>query len=125
MVRILGRVAIAATLCIASAALADGDAEKGHAVFHTQCAICHRITPDGAKSIGPNLFGVVGRKSGTLDGYSYSSAMKASNLTWNDATLAQYLPAPMKLIPGIKMTYAGLKNPAQLADLIAYLNTAK
>lgn len=126
MVHLLIRAALAAAaLCAASAAMASADVEKGHTVFHNQCSICHVVTAGGPKLLGPTLFGVVGRTAASVPGFNYSPAMKASGLTWTDETLARYLPAPAKLVPGTKMTYAGLKNPQQLADVVAYLDTLK
>jgi cytochrome c len=68
---------------------------------------------------------VVGRKTGSVPGYTYSPQNLAANLTWDPATLDKYLEAPRATIPGTKMTYAGLKDPAKRADLIAYLETLK
>ncbi len=98
-----------------------GDAVKGEKVF-AQCKTCH-VAEKGVNRIGPSLWGVVGRHSATVAGYSYSAANKNSGLTWDAATLFKYLEAPQKLVPGTKMTFAGLKNPQDRADVIAYLKT--
>ncbi len=66
----------------------------------------------------------MGRKAGTAAGFSFSDAMKASAITWDDASLGDYLKDPKGKVPGGKMVYAGLKRPAQLADVIAYLRKA-
>lgn len=120
------RVAAAALLLIAisGAAVAAGDPAAGKAVFQSTCSICHSVQP-GQNKIGPTLFGVVGRKTGTVAGYTYSPQNQAANLTWDPATLDTYLQAPRTVIPGTKMTYAGLKDPQKRADLIAYLGTLK
>jgi cytochrome c len=75
--------------------------------------------------IGPNLFGVVGRKSGTLPGYAYSSAMTKAGIIWGADTLPRYLMGPSKVVPGTKMTFAGLSNQQQAEDVTAYLATLK
>jgi cytochrome c len=71
------------------------------------------------------LFGLIGRKSGTVPGYTYSSANKNAGVIWNESTLDVYLQAPHQMMPGTKMSYAGLKDPTKRADLIAFLATLK
>jgi cytochrome c len=100
-----------------------GDAAHGKIVFN-QCLVCHVIVP-GGKKIGPSLWGVIGRHSATLAGFQYSTAMQAYNKVWEPDTLFVYLEAPMKQVPGTKMTFAGLKNPKDRDDVIAYLETLK
>ncbi len=114
-------VATVLALLTAAPALAAGDPGHGKTVFAQQCAMCHTATKGGPAILGPNLFGVVGRKAGTVAGYNYSPAMKAAAWVWNEERLTAYLPGPRVLVPGTKMTYGGLHNPAQLDDLIAYL----
>jgi cytochrome c len=114
----------AAGLLAASPAFA-GDPAKGKSVFSAQCSLCHTATKGGPAILGPNLYGIVGRKAGSVAGYNYSSGMKASGLTWSDATLQAYLPAPRALVAGTKMTYGGLKDSNKLADVIAYLDSLK
>lgn len=89
-----------------------------------QCAACHS-TEKGKMGVGPSLAGVYGTKSGEITGYAFSDAMKGANLTWDDKTLDEYLSNPMKMVPGTKMTFAGLTDPAQRKDVIAYLKTLK
>ena len=110
-------------LLMPGAALA-GDPAAGKAVFGTSCGICHTVKP-GDNKIGPTLFGVVGRKTGSVPDYTYSPANLAANITWTDATLDKYLEAPRAMIPGTKMAYAGVKDATKRADLISYLNTVK
>ncbi len=100
------------------------DPAAGQAVFHSQCAICHSVQT-GRNMIGPSLFGLVGRKTGSEAGYHYSTANQNSNLTWTPDELDKYLESPRTVIPGTKMTYAGEKDAAKRADLIAYLETLK
>jgi len=108
---------------VSSAAYADGDAVAGKSVFN-KCAICHSAAP-GKTIIGPTLFGIVGRPSASVAGFSYSDAMKAANKTWDEATLNAYLTDPKAMVPGTKMTFAGLPKPEDRANVIAYLSTLK
>ncbi|MFM9852923.1 MAG: c-type cytochrome [Sphingomonadaceae bacterium] len=108
----------AATVTLASL---TGDAAKGATVFK-QCATCHSVK-EGENRVGPYLHGVVGRHSGEVAGYSYSAANKNSGLVWTADQLFTYLEAPQKTVPGTKMSFAGLKNPQDRADVIAYLKT--
>ncbi|PLK27547.1 cytochrome c family protein [Novosphingobium sp. TH158] len=89
-----------------------------------QCAACHAIKPD-ANGVGPTLFGVVGRKAGSMTGYAYSPAMTASGLTWDEATLDAYLADPRAKVPGTKMVYAGQPDAAKRKELIDFLKTLK
>ncbi len=111
-------------LVAASQAHAAGDATAGKALFQQKCAICHSVDV-GVNKIGPSLHAVVGRKAGSLDGYSYSDAMKNANRTWDDATLDDYLTNPREKIPGIKMIFKGLDNPVDRQNVIAYLAEQK
>jgi cytochrome c len=74
--------------------------------------------------VGPSLHGLIGRKAGSVPGYAYSPAMKNADVTWDDDTLSKYLTDPKAFIPGDKMAFPGVKDPSQLADLLAYLNQA-
>ncbi|MEY4159454.1 MAG: hypothetical protein RLZZ136_75 [Pseudomonadota bacterium] len=89
-----------------------------------QCSTCHTIRA-GVNAIGPSLHGVVGRKAGALADYAYSPALKASGKVWDEATLDTWLAGPMQDVPGTKMTYAGLADPAKRKEIIAFLNTLK
>jgi cytochrome c len=109
-----------AALMAGSAWAADPDA--GQALFKTQCGICHSVVL-GRNMVGPSLFGVVGRKSGSVDGFHYSAANKGADIIWDAAILDKYLTAPKEVVPGTIMTYLGLKDDAKRADLIAYLET--
>ncbi|MZR30140.1 c-type cytochrome [Sneathiella litorea] len=106
----------------ATTAHADGDVKKGEKVFK-KCTACHTIEQGGKNKIGPNLFGVVGKKSGSVEGYNYSKAMEAADLTWDDETLNAYLKKPKKVVKGTKMSFAGLKKESDRENLIAYLKT--
>jgi cytochrome c len=100
----------------------SGDPEAGQQVFLV-CTACHSLTP-GQNMVGPSLHGLIGRKAGTAPGFQYSSANKASGLTWNEQQLYAYLENPQKTVPGTYMTYAGVKDPQKRADLIAFLAQA-
>lgn len=89
-----------------------------------QCAACHSAEP-GKHGLGPSLAGVYGTKSGDIPDYAFSPAMKSANLTWDDATLDEFLTAPMRKVPGTKMSYAGMPDAAKRKELIAYLKTLK
>jgi cytochrome c len=99
-----------------------GDPVAGEAVFKSQCGICHSPL-DGKNLVGPSLFGIIGRKSGTVDGFHYSAANKGADITWNAEILDKYLTDPKLVVPGTIMPYAGLKDETKRADLIAYLET--
>jgi cytochrome c len=100
------------------------DPAAGKSAFNSACSICHSVQPN-KNMIGPSLFGVVGRKTGSVPGFHYSPANQNANLTWDTATLDKYLQSPRTAIPGTLMTYAGMKDDAKRADLIAYLETLK
>ncbi len=113
------------TVLIATAGGATAQSvESGERTFNQQCKACHTVEKGGAHTIGPNLFGVMGRKAGTAAGFPFSDPMKASAITWDDASLGDYLKDPKAKVPGGKMAFAGLKRADQLADVIAYLRKA-
>lgn len=98
-----------------------GNPVAGKVVF-AACKTCHVITP-GQNRIGPSLYGVVGRTSGTVPGYTYSAANKSGHIVWTEPVLYQYLISPRAYLPGTKMTYPGLKDAQKRADVIAYLKS--
>jgi cytochrome c len=102
----------------------SADAGRGQRVFNQQCRACHTLEKDGANGVGPNLHGVFGRKAGTLAGYSFSEAMTKSGIVWDDTTMAEYCRDPKGKVAGTKMVFNGIKQPAQLDDLVAYLKEA-
>ncbi len=107
----------------ASAASAQ-DVAKGERAFATQCKACHTLERGGATTAGPNLYRIMGRRSGTGQGYGYSEVMRRFGIEWDDRTLAAYLRDPKGDMPGTKMIFAGIKQPGQMADVIAYLKEA-
>ena len=94
--------------------------EPGETLFKKNCAICHTLEA-GKNKIGPSLAGVVGRKAGSVSGFTYSAANKNSGDIWDAQTLDTYLADPRKFMPGTKMVFAGLKNPEDRKALIEYL----
>ena len=116
-------IIIAAGLMGLSTATNAQDAENGAKVFK-KCMACHTI--EDQNKIGPSLKGIVGRKAASVEGFKYSDAMLAKGaegVIWDEATLAAYLPDPKAFVPGTKMTFAGLKKPEEVADIIAFLKT--
>ncbi len=87
-----------------------------------QCKVCHTTQP-GQHLVGPSLAGVYGKPAAGAAGYPYSAALKQAGLSWDDPTLDRFLTAPMKTVPGTRMTYAGLADPAARREVIAYLKT--
>jgi len=98
------------------------DAKKGKKVFN-KCKTCHTINKGGKNKIGPNLFGIVGRKSGSVDGFKYSSAMQEANLTWDETTLDKFLKKPKTVVPKTKMIFPGLRKQSQRDDVIAFMKS--
>lgn len=116
-----GSEAAAADLPIA-ALLATADPAKGAEVFK-KCAACHTINEGGASGIGPNLWNAVGKPHGHVAGFAYSDALKGVPGNWDFDALDHWLKNPRKYAPGTKMTFAGLPNQQDRANLIVYLNS--
>ncbi len=115
--------AAAATATQVAAQLPAGDAERGKR-FYIFCQACHTINAGGMNKVGPNLHGIVGSAAGQNAGFVYSEALAGSGLTWDAATLSQWIERPAELVPGTTMLFAGIADPQQRADLIAYLAQA-
>jgi cytochrome c len=121
------RIAVAATLALGlasvSAAAQDGNADNGEDVFK-KCRACHDVGPDAKNKVGPLLNGIIGRTSGTVEGFNYSEANKeagAKGLVWSEVELLKYLEAPLTYMPKNKMAFAGLKDEQDRKDVLAYL----
>lgn len=117
----------AAALALApfSGALAQ-DAEAGQRVFN-QCRACHTINQGGRSGVGPNLYGLWDRAAGSVEGFRYSAPMReraTGGLVWNEENLRAYLTDPKAVVPAGSMSFAGIRNPQQLNDLLAYLQRA-
>ena len=100
------------------------DPVAGEAAYKAQCGLCHPIVPN-KNLAGPSLFGIVGRPSGSVAGFRYSAANAGAHVTWTAETLDAFLKAPREAMPGTTMLYAGLRDDARRADLIAYLETLR
>lgn len=128
-VRNLGPRAVALAMLISGAlagqamALEPGDAAAGAKVFK-KCQACHSVVAADGNKIGPNLHGVIGRTSGTQEGFSYSEAMKSAAIVWDETTIEKYLRDPKGFVPKNKMAFAGIKKDSDLANVIAFLKEA-
>ena len=107
-------------LCAAAPAGAAPDARRGEQIY-TRCLACHALAYD---RVGPRHCGLFGRLAGSVPGFEYSPAMKNSKITWDEKTLARFLAKPLAMVPGSTMTYDGVPDPKERADLIAYLKRA-
>ncbi|MCJ8052690.1 cytochrome c family protein [Shinella curvata] len=108
-------------LCLAAPAFAEGDAVAGKTVFK-KCAPCHSV--EQVNRVGPTLSGIIGRPVAAIEDYGYSPAMRAfgeDGKVWSEAQIAEYLMSPKAMVPGTRMTFAGLKKIEDIANLIAYL----
>ena len=122
-VRVLGLAAVVLAGVYGTASAQDGNAENGEDVFK-KCRACHDVGPDAKNKVGPLLTGIIGRKSGTVEGFNYSDSNKeagAKGLVWSEAELLKYLENPMAYMPKNKMAFAGLKDEQDRKDVIAYL----
>lgn len=107
----------------ADVAFADltGDASAGETVF-AQCRTCH-LLEEGKNGVGPSLYNIIGRASGSIEGFNYSDANASSGVTWTEEVMFEYLEAPREFMPGTRMAFPGLKDAQDRADVIAYLQT--
>ena len=121
-------IAVAAAILLSCginlACAQTGDPAAGKAAFQ-QCAICHKPDKGAGNGLGPNLFGIAGRKAGSLPDFEYSGPMKASGITWTDDKLTQWVAGPAKMVPGTKMAFPGITSKATQRDVVAYLDTLK
>ena len=116
----LSALVVVTSLTAASGALAQ-DAAAGKTSFN-KCLACHAIGEGAKNKVGPVLNGLDGRKSGTVEGYSYSDANKNSGITWGKDVFLEYIKDPKAKIPGTKMVFAGIKNEKESGDLWAYVS---
>ena len=109
----------------AGAAMADGDAAAGEKVFK-KCKACHQVGDGASNKVGPMLNGIVGKAAGAVEGFKYSDAMLAKGgegMVWDEATLDAFLTKPKDVVPGTKMSFAGLRKEDDRENVIAYLKT--
>ena len=112
-------VLLAATIALSVGTAAAGDATRGEQLY-ARCAACHALEYD---RVGPRHCGLLGRRAGSVPGFDYSAAMKKSGIVWTARTLDRFLAAPVRTVPGTTMTYAGVADAGERADLIAYLGS--
>eukprot|EP01126_Amoeba_proteus_P015726 TRINITY_DN17113_c0_g1_i11.p2 TRINITY_DN17113_c0_g1~~TRINITY_DN17113_c0_g1_i11.p2 ORF type:complete len:109 (+),score=20.55 TRINITY_DN17113_c0_g1_i11:28-354(+) len=105
-------------------AIPAGNIASGEKLFNARCATCHTYEKGGASKQGPNLYGILGRTAGTVPGYVYSPANKASGVVWTEQAMFDYLLNPKKYIPKTKMNFPGFKSAQDRADVIAFLKHA-
>src|ERR1700748_352211 len=111
MVRVLKSMGVIAVAALLASQANAADAKNGATVFQ-RCAICHSNTKGAPAKIGPNLFGVVGRKAGTFPNFSYSAAMKSAGFVGTPDKLTAYVQHPQVMVPGNRMSFAGVTRPA-------------
>jgi cytochrome c len=105
---------------LAAPACGAGDVARGEQVY-ARCMACHALATD---RVGPRHCGLFGRLAGSVPGFAYSPALKKSHIVWNDKTLDRFLASPTTVVPGTAMTYDGIADAGERADLIAYLKHA-
>jgi cytochrome c len=118
-------LAAAGLMAQAVPASASGDPAAGQRVY-AQCRACHTAEQGGRNGVGPNLWGIYGSPAGKREGFRYSANMREladAGLVWNEENLRKYLTNPKDLVPRGSMAFAGIRNPEQLNNLIAYLRT--
>ena len=123
MIKVLMLAAATLVALSTSAVLADGDIEAGKAVFK-KCAACHSVGEGAKNKVGPVLNDLFGRVAGTYEGYKYSQAMIDAGVAgkiWDAETLPPYLHKPKDIVPGTKMSFGGLSDDTDVANLLAYL----
>jgi cytochrome c len=122
----IGALSFVIPLSPAFAAQEAGDAgADGQVEFNNACRTCHSFKA-GDNRLGPSLHGVVGRKAGTAEGFAFSSAMKGSNITWDDATLDKFIANPEAVVSGNGMKpFGGISNADDRAKIVGYLKTLK
>lgn len=118
---VLAALMLPVSAAISLAAEVKGDPELGKKQF-APCSACHTVEKGGPNKIGPNLHGVIGKKSGTnRSDYAYSNAMKNANIVWSEAELMKYLVKPMDYVKGTKMPFVGVPNEQVRANIVAFV----
>ncbi len=114
--------ALVAVLALVPTARAEGDPASGAKLFQRRCAVCHSLAAAATKPTGPHLEKLIGRKAGTIGGFAFTPALKASGIEWTEKTLEEYLAAPTRMVPGTSKP-AGVPQAIDRADIIAYLKS--
>lgn len=127
MIALLGVLAVPslATMAPGVALAADGDAAAGKTVFQRQCATCHIDAAEGPRRLGPTLFGLIGRKTGAVEGFRYTEANRNAGFAWTPEKLDEYLRNPRALIPGTNMAFAGIRSEKDRVDVVEYIKGLK
>jgi len=118
------RAAWGGLVLLFTAAGAQGDEQAAAVAELQKCKICHSLEKGGPNRVGPNLYGMFGRKAGSAAGFAYSDAMKQSGIVWDDDSVAQFLRAPKDALPGNRMSFPGVKDEAVLRGLVQSLKQA-
>jgi cytochrome c len=111
---------VAAALVVSGANAQAQDVAAGETSFK-KCLPCHSVGADAKNKVGPELNGLDGRKSGSVENFAYSEGNKSSNITWDEQSFSEYIKDPRAKVPGTKMVFPGIKNEKEIADLWAYL----
>ena len=119
--RVLGLVTAVTGFAISAGSALAQDVAAGEKIFNTRCKVCHQIGEGAKNAVGPVLNGLMGRKTGSVEGYSYSDANKNSGLIWDEATFREYIKNPRAKIPGTKMVFPGLPKEEDVSNLLAFL----
>jgi cytochrome c len=104
---------------------AQEESEEGKVSFNNSCRTCHSFK-EGDNRLGPTLHGVVGRKAGSAEGFAFSSAMKSSGITWDEATLSEFIANPDKVVHGNAMKpFGGIADASEREKIVEYLKSLK
>ncbi len=112
----------AAVLCALAGTSRGADVAAGEKAFKLKCGTCHSAA-EGHNAVGPSLFGIVGRKAGTVPGFASSASTKVSGIVWDEEKLESYIAKPKQVVGANKMTYAGIKDEDERDNIVAYLTT--
>jgi cytochrome c len=125
----LRHTVMVATLAFATPAVgalaAEGDPAAGETLFKQKCAVCHKIGEGAKNFVGPEMNGIIGRKAGSVAGYSYSDGVKNAGFEWDSAKLHTWLTDPKAMIPGTKMIFPGLPKESDRDNVVAYISQFK
>ena len=122
----LGPAAVGMIAAVVASSVQAQDVGAGERLFKRHCGICHIAEKDSARRLqGPNLFGLIGRKAGTIEGFRYSEANKNSGIIWSAETLDPYLADPREVIKGTTMAFVGVKKPDERKAIIEFLEAQK
>jgi len=118
-------VVVAKPVAVAKKVARAVDAKKGFKTFKRKCLGCHTVNKGAPNRTGPNLWGIVGRDKGIMEGYRYSKSLKTFGGTWTETDLSRFIAGPRVMVRDTKMTFRGLKTEADRLDIIAFLKTLK